>query len=130
LKDKFPGFNACIKLMHKHNPQLQEDGFGLLLPHAHEFVDELIIEFQRETDHGLRCWLLELIGEAKSPKAFPLLVESLKGDDESFWYWAISGLRKLDTKAARTILWEAESYTKSTQEQTRSFQATLRHQEG
>ncbi|SEF10603.1 hypothetical protein [Jiangella alba] len=30
--------------MRRHDPQSQEDGFQLLLPHA--------------ADHGLRCWLL------------------------------------------------------------------------
>jgi hypothetical protein len=125
LKSKFPGFEACLKSMRKHNPQLQEDGFWLLMPYAHQFADELITEFQKETDHGLRCWLLELIAEAKSPKAFPLLVDSLRGDDDSLWSYAVSGLIQLDTKAARNILWEAKLYTKSTQEKTQYFQKIL-----
>ena len=57
-------------LMRRHDPQVREDGFGILLPHAAKHVDELMAAFIEERDdHGLRCWLLELIGHAKSPKA-------------------------------------------------------------
>src|SRR6185369_11252742 len=97
-KRKFPGFDACMQMMRKRDPQLQEDGFWYLLPHAHEYVDELMAEFHKETDHGLRCWLLELIGHARSPQAFALLLEHLRGDDESFWTYAMRGLKALDTK--------------------------------
>jgi hypothetical protein len=97
-------------LMRRHNSQTQEDGFGLLLPHAAEHVDELMAEFAREQDdHGLRCWLLELIGEARSPKALALLVEQLHSDDESFRSWAVRGLQRLDTKEAREQLWRARA---------------------
>jgi hypothetical protein len=47
-----------MKLMRRHDPQQQEDGFALLQAHAAEFVDELIAEFGREDDHGCAagCW--------------------------------------------------------------------------
>jgi len=109
LKDKykFPGFKACMKMMRSRDPQVQEDGFHSLLPHASEFVEQLIAEFYAEEKHGLRCWLLELLGESKSPQALPVLQENLYSSDESLKSWAIYGLKKLDTKEARRILWEA-----------------------
>jgi len=58
-------------------------------------VDELMDEFARETDHGLRCWLLELIGEARSPRAFDLLAAESHGDDEALRSWARRGLNRL-----------------------------------
>ena len=64
-------------------------------------------EFQTEKDHGLRCWLLELIGEARSAKAFDLLREQLHSSDESMRYWAIHGLRELNTREARQALFDA-----------------------
>lgn len=80
------------------------------LPHAAQHVDELIAAFTDERDdHGLRCWLLELIGDARSPRALPLLVEQLHSDDEALQSWAIRGLMKLDTKPARTELWKASA---------------------
>ena len=93
-------------MMRKHNPQTMEDGFYSLLPHAAEHIDELLAEFQTEKDHGLRCWLLELIGEARSEKAFDLLCEQLQSSDESLREWAIRGLRKLNTREARRALFD------------------------
>jgi HEAT repeats len=94
-------------MMRKRSPQTMEDGFYALLPHAAEHIDELMAEFQTEKDHGLRCWLLELIGEARSEKAFDLLCEQLQSSDESLRSWAIRGLRKLNTKEARRALFDA-----------------------
>jgi hypothetical protein len=53
-----------------------EDGFHTLFPHATHFIEELLSELERN-DHGLRCWLLELICEAKDPRALRVLVEQL-----------------------------------------------------
>ena len=78
-----------MRLMRKHHPQLQEDGFHALLPHAREFVPELMREFGLERDHGLRCWLLELLRAARDPRALPLFVEQLDSGDESLRDWAI-----------------------------------------
>jgi hypothetical protein len=98
-----------MRLMRRHDRQAQEDGFELLRPHASEHVDELITAFAGESDHGLRCWLLELIGEARSEAAMPVLVEQLNGADESLRDWAVRGLETLDTKAAREQLWRARA---------------------
>lgn len=103
-------FRQAMRLMRKRDPQLKEDGFHLLLPHAAEHVGELIDEFRRERDDvGLRCWLLELLGEARSPEALPVLVEQLHGDDEALRLWAVRGLEKLDTRPARQELWQART---------------------
>jgi len=103
------GLRDAMRLMRKHNPQLQEDGFALLRPYAAEHVDALIAEFWADRDdHGLRCWLLELIGEARSVAALPLLAELLTNADESFRTGARRGLELLDTKESRRLLW-AES---------------------
>ncbi|MQM27562.1 HEAT repeat domain-containing protein [Glycomyces albidus] len=102
-------FRDAMRLMRDHDPQRQEDGFHALLPVASEYIDELLEEFQAEhDDHGLRCWLLELIGEARSSKGLPTLADQLNSSDEVLRGWAEHGLRLLDSKEARRILWEAE----------------------
>lgn len=102
-------FRDAMGLMRSHNPQRQEDGFHALLPVAGEYIDALLEEFQAERDdHGLRRWLLELIGEARSYKGLPVLVDQLDSPDEELRYWAEQGLRRLDTKESRRILWERE----------------------
>jgi hypothetical protein len=120
-KTSFPGFKACIQMMRKHDPQLKENGFALLSSHAHEVVDELINEFQNETDHGLKCWILELLGEARSEKATALFQQYLKHEDESFRYWAAQGLHQLNTKQAKQILWDARSSIFATQSEAEQF---------
>ncbi len=92
-----------MRLMRRRG-QDAEDGFGMIQPHAAEHLDELVAAFHTEQDHGVRCWLLELIGDARQEKALPVLVEQLGGADESFRYWAARGLRQLGTKEARIAL--------------------------
>lgn len=103
-------FQQAMQLMRRHDPQAKEDGFQLLLPHAADHIDELIAEFAQERhDHGLRCWLLELIGEARSSQALPVLTEQLHSGDESLRSWAAKGLEQLGTKQARQELWKARA---------------------
>jgi hypothetical protein len=90
---------------------VQEEGFHLLLGRAHEHVDRLIREFSTETEHGLRCWLIELIGAARSPAALPFLAEQLRSPDAVFREWASQGLEHLGTRAARQALWGARSWS-------------------
>lgn len=102
-----------------------EDGFFSLQLRAGEYVHELVAEFLVEKEPGVRLYLIELISETKSPVALPVLVECLRGEEPDFWGWAMEGLRKLNTREARKELWEARSYTKSTDELTRRFQELL-----
>jgi HEAT repeats len=98
-------FSQAMRLMRKHDPQLREDGFAMLGPIATDVLPQLIAAFEEESDHGLRCWLLELIGDSRSESALPVLIRELTSDDESIRGWARRGLEQLDTKEARTILW-------------------------
>ena len=97
-------FAQAMRLMRKHDPQLQEDGFAMLKPIAANVLPQLIEAFEEESDHGLRCWLLELIGDARSESALPVLTKELASEDESIRDWARRGLEQLDIKEARTIL--------------------------
>jgi hypothetical protein len=103
-------FDRAMQLMRRHNPQTREDGFQALLRCASEHVEELIAAFEGERDdHGLRCWLLELIGEARSPLALLTLADQLCSEDESLRSWAVRGLDQLGTPAARQELWKARA---------------------
>lgn len=93
-------------MMRRRDPQTSEDGFHRLRELAVSHVDDLIREFGRETDHGMRCWLLELIGETRSPEAFGLLKSQLWTADEVLSSWAARGLELLGTKEARRLLWQ------------------------
>lgn len=124
MKERF-SFQKCMAMMRDRNGQVREDGFHLLLPYASEHVLELIEAFGTEEDFGLRCWLLELIGSAKSPAALPLLAQELRSSDRRLRVWAVQGLKELGTREARTLLWEARSFTFGTPEETAEFRAYL-----
>jgi hypothetical protein len=71
-----------------------------------EHAEELIAEFRQKEDHGLRCWLLELIGKARSPLELPVLVEQLQNpDDESLMFLGSEKPRRARHKrsAARVV---------------------------
>jgi hypothetical protein len=125
-EDQFPGFDRCMWMMRRHDPAIQEEGFHALLPHARDHLPELIREFRAETDHGLRCWLLELIGEARSDVAFDLLAEELSGPDEALRSWAIRGLEALGSKPARRLLWDAQSWEITPPDERDEFRRELR----
>lgn len=93
--------------MYVFDAQLQEEGFHILLPHAHEYVAQLIEEFSPETDPGLRCWLLELLAEAKDPNTLPFFLEYRQSDERGLKTVVNRGLIQLHTKEARRALWEA-----------------------
>ena len=102
--DQFPGFRQCMEMMRSRDGITQEVGFHWLRLEAEKSVEPLIAEFRSEQDHGLKCWLLELIGTTASTKAFDLLAEHLSSEDDSLRFWAIEGLRRLDTPKARAVL--------------------------
>jgi hypothetical protein len=108
-------FARALEAMRSGDPRLREDGFDFLREHADTYVDELIAAFTEERlaaeqdDHELRCLLLELISEARSPRALRVLAGQLDGDDESLRFWAIRGLEMLDTREAQQELERAQS---------------------
>ena len=122
----FPGFAKCVEMMHSKKPQTQEDGFGWLKQQASEFVSELVEAFETESQHGVKCWLFELIGESRSLEAMPLFEKYLFGDDESLCSWAAYGLSNLNTREARHTLYQGLSHKLSTVEDTERLHALIR----
>lgn len=103
-------FERALQLMRSRGPRYMTLGFDFLREHADAYVDELIVEFDREReDDELRCWLLELICEARSPGALPVLAAQLGAEDENLRFWAVRGLEMLDTPEARQELGRARS---------------------
>ena len=125
MKRTYPGFKQCMKMMRSHEAETKEEGYYSLLPHASEHIPELLAAFQAEQNHGLRCWLFELLGAARSPDLLPFLADALRGEDWALWVRAFRALRMLDTKEARRLMFEARSLTFSTEEQTQLFRAEI-----
>jgi hypothetical protein len=102
-------FAQALESMRSQDARLSTHGFDFLREHADAYVDELIAEFAREENDELRCWLLELISEARSPAALRVLAGELESDDESLQLWAVRGLEMLDSREARHELYVART---------------------
>jgi hypothetical protein len=102
-------FARAVESLRSPDSGRRARGFDFLREHADAYADELIVEFEREQDHELRRWLLELVCEARSAGALRVLAGQLESDDESLRFWAIRGLEMLDTAEARQELHRARS---------------------
>jgi hypothetical protein len=87
----------------------RERAFDFLREHADAYVDELVAEFAGEEDQGLRCWLLELLAEARSAEALDVFRGQLESPDESLRFWAVRGLEMLDSREAEQVLEQARA---------------------
>src|SRR5690349_15823244 len=89
---KFPGFQACMKLLRSKDGWTQEGAYHSLLPYASEYLDDLIAEFEKPENAKIQDWIIELIGESSSPKAFEFLRDQLFENDPENKFWVINGL--------------------------------------
>ncbi|MEV5712032.1 HEAT repeat domain-containing protein [Actinoallomurus sp. NPDC052274] len=97
----------ALESMRSPDPALRAQGFDFLREHADAYVEEIVVAFGQERDDDLRCLLLELVAEARSPDALAFLADQLDNDDESLRFWAIRGLEMLDSAPARQALHRA-----------------------
>lgn len=101
-------FEEALRLMRSRNSLTAEEGFHLLRAMAADHTRLLIMEFEAEPRHDMRCWLLELIGEARDETALGVLVREARSSDVKLRSWAVRGLQALETPAARRALYELQ----------------------
>jgi hypothetical protein len=102
-------FDQAMQSMREKDPRAREGAFDFLREHADSYVDELVAEFTAEQDQDLRCWLLELLAEARSAKALDVFRGELESPDESLQFWAVRGLEMLDSRDADQALEQARA---------------------
>jgi HEAT repeat protein len=98
-------FERSLNLMRSKDPQLSEDGFSLLGPLAREHIEGLMAEYRRPGISD-QYWILELIADSGSDRAFDLLVEALDHEREEVRWRAATALKGLGSKPARRLLFE------------------------
>ncbi|MBA9001673.1 MULTISPECIES: HEAT repeat domain-containing protein [Thermomonospora] len=106
-----PRFARALERMRSQDPAEREKGFDFLREHADSYVDDLITAFTQEPDPDFRCLLLELIAEARDPRALPVLTRHLDtpDPDDPLQFWAVRGLEMLDTPEAHRALTQARA---------------------
>jgi hypothetical protein len=124
---KFPGVRVCVELLKQRN--IHGTWIDIieieLTTHAAEHLEEMMTIFHAETDEWVRTMLFWPITEARLPQAFSFLLESLYSDNPQFRQLAIRGLKLLDTREARTALWEARNHSFPTEQETQDFRRLL-----
>ena len=118
-------FEHHLDEMRSTDPETAEGGFAAIQERASEQIDNLIAAFATETDHGVRCWLLELVGDARSEKALPLLRWALTCDDEAFRRWALHGIHQLGTPEAKALWEDAKTLKFADEEETEAFREQI-----
>ena len=83
-------------------------------------IDEI-----RNQDSWVAGLLLSELAEARLPAAEGIFIENLQSDNDGCRYWAIIGLKNLDTKSARKTLWYAREYAFKTPEETEEFRRII-----
>jgi hypothetical protein len=104
-----PRFERALRMLRSPDPEAGERGFDFLREHADAFVGDLMAAFETEADQGLRCLLLELVAEARSAAALPVLAGQLDSEDDDLRLWAVRGLEMLDSREANRLLEQAEA---------------------
>ena len=127
----FPGIAKCVELLHRGNvtgSYLDTILYEIRI-HAEEHLNELTAEIRHDNSH-VGVWLLDELSKARLPDAEAFFIENLQSHDRDRRYWAIIGLKNLDTKSARRGLWHARSYTFDTQEATEEFRSIVDREMG
>jgi hypothetical protein len=110
-ESKFPGFSACIKMLHSKDAMTQEAGYQWLQSHVKDYVDAFLIELDTEEDPHIQGWILELVGEACDTQGFPYFIRFILSSNWQVHSWSRIGLQKVKaTKEGHRFLWDAYLY--------------------
>lgn len=107
---RFPGVAKCVEFLHRTN--VQSTWIDIICieleKHAEKNSNELITATRKEIERnsGIGRMLLHVVADSKLPEALPLFAELLQSPDESLHPYAVSGLKQLNIKEARRLLWE------------------------
>jgi len=104
---KYPGLRTCLTLLRNRNANAVWIDLICweMWDHVADDVEETVAAFHDEPDEWVRILLLCAVAEACCPEFMPLLQENLASQQESLSFWAEAGLKNIDTKEARTVLW-------------------------
>lgn len=108
---RFPGVEHCVKLL--GGTRLRGTGIEFIMlqleDHSSEHVTELISAIHTTEDDRVRALLVSALskGDASGPEVLTLFEHMLWSDYSCTWSYATHGLRRLNTKDARRVLWRA-----------------------
>ena len=107
---RFPGVAECARLIRARKDRgVWADIIAYeLAENASRCLQELIDTFRTDrSQKGVRLYVMMALEMAKLPESVPFLLEVLGTGDPNFSPYAERALRAINTKEARTALWNA-----------------------
>jgi hypothetical protein len=106
---RFPGVAECARLIRarKAKGTWADIIVDELAEHATECLDDLIAEFHGDPTGGVRVFVMMALEIARPPATVLFLVDVLREGDPQFVPYAERTLKGINTRDARTALWNA-----------------------
>lgn len=110
---RFPGVAKCVELL--RSPNVQGAWIDIicqeLTKHANEYPEELVSETRKELQDstGVGKTLLGVLADARLIEAQPLFEALLGSEDTTLHKYGLAGLKSLDTKQTRSMVWKFEN---------------------
>lgn len=107
---RFPGVAECLRLIRagKARGEWADIIEHQLAANAGRCLDELAEGWRTDPDERVRLYILMALDIARIPESVPFLAEVLRGSDERCAYYAEEALKGINTREARTALWQAK----------------------
>ena len=107
----FPGVQKCVELLGSSFLRGTRVDFvvNMMENHAHDHVDELIDAYWAQSDERLRAIIANVISNEPIENTEDFFWNVLNSQHKESWWSAFYGLKQLNSKNARTYLWQARS---------------------
>src|SRR5215470_1393139 len=106
---RFPGVDECARLIRagKARRAWADIIAYELAENANNCLPALIDTFRNDPGDHVRLYMMMALEIAGLPESVPFLAEVLRDDNPQFTPYAERTLRSINTREARTVLWQA-----------------------
>ncbi len=107
---RFPGVAECVRLIQegKATGAWSDIIVYELAEHAAACLPELVVAYREASNDRVQLYVMLALDTSYPPEAVPFLADVLREGIESHAALAKSALQGIDTREARTALWDAE----------------------
>jgi hypothetical protein len=109
-KRKYPRFPGVAELMRLIRTRKAKGSWADIIvnemaDHAKECMADLLETFRTDESEEVRLYIMMALDIARPPEAVPFLAEVLREGNPRYARYAESALRGINTREARTALW-------------------------
>ena len=106
---RFSGVAECVRLIREHKARgvITDIIVFELAEHAASCLPDLIEAFRDNESGDVRMFVLMALEIARVPESVEFFGEVLRDGNPEYEPYALRALKSIDTREARTLLWEA-----------------------